>query len=176
MVCLQLDPSTCNILASGSWSSSSDSEDDEDIFNAKGIKDTPTSLIANTPIRWDEDSKRRRDKNKDATPRQKLLPSFTKCGSIEVVDNLPPPPILRLGSYKNKKERHTKSITSSSDKISYSNGATNLSKRRRKQNAAVTTHDISTEVAEKSRDKNKANIVKGTMFYSCRKQTTFRDN
>ena len=70
MVYLQLDPSTCNTLTSGSWSSSSDSEDDEDIFNAKGIKDTPTSLIANTPIRWDEDSKRRRDKNKNTPPRQ----------------------------------------------------------------------------------------------------------
>lgn len=152
-------------MASGSWSSSSDSEDDEDIFDAKGIKDTSTSLIANNPIRWDEDSNRRRDKNKHTLPRQKLLPSFTKCGSIEVVDNLPPPPILRLSNYNNKKEHHTKSITSSSDKISYSNGATNLSKRRRKQNTAVATHDISTNIAENSRDKNKANIVKGTNFF-----------
>ena len=152
-------------MASGAWSSSSDSEAEEDIFDAKGIKDTSTSLIANHPIRWDEDSNRRRDKNKNTPPRQKLLPSFTKCGSIEVVDNLPPPPILRLGTYKCKKEQHTKSITSSSDKISYSSGATNLSKRRRKQNTAVTTHDISTKVAENSRDKNKANIVKGMNFF-----------
>ena len=144
------------------WSSSSDSEEDPDIFAKK--ENASNSVISNDPIRWDENSKKKRDKNRN-TPRQKLLPSFTKCGSIEVVDNLPPPPILRLGSYNNN--RSSKSITSS-DKISCSNGANNLSKRKRKQNttAVVASHDVSTKTTEsKSRDKNKTTIAKGMILF-----------
>ena len=160
-----------NTSPSGHLNSSSDSEEDEDIFGKGKEATTSSSLISNQPIRWDEDSKRRKDKNKGTQPRQKLLPSFTKCGSIEVVDNLPPPPILRLGSYKNskKKQQHTTKSITSSDKISCSNGANNLSKRsRRKQNnaATATTKDASTTKAtEKScRERNKA-IVIGMNFF-----------
>ena len=144
------------------WSSSSDSEEDIDIFDGRKKKNASKSVISNDPIRWDEDSKKKRDK-KQNMPRQKLLPSFTKCGSIEVVDNLPPPPILRLGSYNNNKDRNNKSVASS-DKISCSNGASNLSKRKRKQNttASVTSHDFSNKAKEsKSRDKKKSGDVKG---------------
>ena len=144
------------------WSSSSDSEEDIDIFDASKKENASKSVISNDPIRWDEDSKKRRDKNRN-TPRQKLLPSFTKCGSIEVVDNLPPPPILRLGSYNNNKNRNSKSVIAG-DKISCSNGASNLSKRKRKQNttASVTSHDFPNKVKEnKSRDKKKSTDLKG---------------
>ena len=146
------------------WSSSSDSEEDIDIFDASKKENASKSVISNDPIRWDEDSKKRRDKNRN-TPRQKLLPSFTKCGSIEVVDNLPPPPILRLGSYNNN--RSSKSITSS-DKISCSNGANNLSKRKRKQNTteAMASHDVLKKVnGSKSRDKSKTTNSKGMLLF-----------
>ena len=113
------------------------------------------------------------------TSRQKLLPSFTKCGSIDVVDNLPPPPLLRMKSYiKNKECTHTSSkllgchiyctdqnqqnkrITSP-DKISYSNGANNLSRRRRKHNtAAVSNSGILNNVIEENREKNKQKGIK----------------
>ena len=151
------------------WSCSSDSEEDIDIFDGRKKGNASKSVISNDPIRWDEDSKKKRDKNRNM-PRQKLLPSFTKCGSIEVVDNLPPPPILRLGSYNNNKNRNSKSVTSS-DKKSCSNGANNLSKRKRKQSgtATVASHDVSNKAIDnKSRDKIKTTNTKGmTSVYIC---------
>ena len=154
------------------WSSSSDSEEDIDIFDGRKKKNASKSVISNDPIRWDEDSKKKRDK-KQNMPRQKLLPSFTKCGSIEVVDNLPPPPILRLGSYNNNKNRKSKSVASS-DKISCSNGANNLSKRKRKQNTteAMASHDVLKKVnGSKSRDKSKTTNSKGTLLSKCINET-----
>ena len=160
------DKSSSNTPPSGVWSSSSDSEEDIDIFDGRKKKNASKSVISNDPIRWDEDSKKKRDK-KQNMPRQKLLPSFTKCGSIEVVDNLPPPPILRLGSYNNNKNRNSKSVASS-DKISCSNGANNLSKRKRKQNTteAMASHDVLKKVnGSKSRDKSKTTNSKGMLIY-----------
>ena len=157
-----LDETALGKFSSGHLSSSSDSEEDEDVFGNGKETVTNNSLISNEPIRWDEDTTQRKDKKNETQPRQKLLPSFTKCGSIEMDANLPPPPILRPGSYKNsnKKQQHTAKSITSSDKISLSNGANNVSKRnRRKQNTALTTttkDSTKTKVTEKSsREKSK---------------------
>lgn len=163
-----------NVPPTGVWSSSSDSENEDDTC----IKNKPTAsntIISDQPICWDGQAKQSNRFGQKKV--QKLLPSFTKCGSIEVIEDLPPPPVLRIsGNYKKKNEslsgtvnshslhsrnfhvstqkkeqqqKPKKSITSSVAKLSCSNGASNLSKRKRKQvttssTTAVTAHDSNT--------------------------------
>ena len=97
-------------------------------------------MISTVPIKWDDNLKTGEDKN-NPPPRPKLLPSFTKCGSID--DDLPPPPILRPNSYN--KSQYDK-VVNSGDKTSNLNGAHGLSKRRRKQKAAAISHNVLSKV------------------------------
>ena len=115
-------------------------------------------MISTVPIKWDDNSKIGEDKNKPP-PRPKLLPSFTKCGSID--DDLPPPPILRPSNYN--KKQHEK-VSNSGDKTSNLNGAHGLSKRRRKQKAAVISHDVLSKVRLSDKGKECHSSVKLNMI------------
>ena len=142
---------------SGIWSSSSEGEEDEDVFDKRKTT-SDEALISTVPIKWDDNSKTGEDKNKPP-PRPKLLPSFTKCGSID--DDLPPPPILRPSNYN--KKQHEK-VVNSGDKTSNLNGAHGLSKRRRKQKAAVISQDVLSKVRLSNKGKecpsfDKLNII-----------------
>ena len=144
--CFNLNVAFSDKPPSGIWSSSSESEEDEDVFD-KGTKTSGEALISTVPIKWDDNLKTGEDKNKPP-PRPKLLPSFTKCGSMD--DDLPPPPILRPINYN--KNQHEK-VVNSGDKTSNLNGAHGLSKRRRKQKAAVISHDVLSKVRPSNRGK-----------------------
>ena len=82
-------------------------------------------------------------------------------------DDLPPPPILRPSNYN--KNQHEK-VVNSGDKTSNLNGAHGLSKRRRKQKAAVISQDVLSKVRLSNKGKecpcfDKLNIITLIIIY-----------